>query len=186
MDRHEHYCENIDVFPSSKFLQLGSGKGKKVLIVGEAPAPNGWRKSGKAFYTIDSKLLPTGKNLNKLLESHSLTVETCSFTELVKCYVGKDRKLLKSCGEKCWPIFLKQLKSYDFEVLILLGVKTLELFNNFLNSSIPLGVIFEVNIENRNYKILPLYHPSPISPVGHRNNLKIFKNNKNLLQSVLN
>ncbi len=99
------------------------------MIIGESPAPNGWRKSEKAFYTTEGKLLPTGRNLNKLLVKYGLSVENCGFTELVKCFVGKDRKLLSSCGEKCWSILMKQMESVDSEFLIILGLKTLELFN---------------------------------------------------------
>ena len=80
----EHYCINIDEFPPTKFLQIGRGKGQDILVVGEAPAPNGWRKSGRAFYTPEGKLLPTGRNLNKLLEPFEVTVEDISFTELIK------------------------------------------------------------------------------------------------------
>lgn len=42
MGIREHYCKNVNKFDTSKFLQIGLGKGKKILIVGEAPAPNGW------------------------------------------------------------------------------------------------------------------------------------------------
>lgn len=142
-------------------------------------------KSGRAFYTIDGKLLPTGKNLNTLLEQYDLSVEKCGFTELVKCYVGKDRKLLTKCGTKCWPILLKQLKGYDFKVLIILGVKTLELLNSFLGTSLQIGLLSDIMLDSKAYKILPLYHPSPISPIGHRNNLKIVENNKDLLKNLL-
>lgn len=185
VENHEHYCDSIESFPTDKFLQLGLGVGRKILIVGEAPAPNGWRKSGRAFYTPEGKLLPTGKNLNLLLEEYKLSVETCSFTELVKCYVGKDRKLLTKCGSKCWPIFVTQLNSYAFTFLIILGVKTLELFNLYSSSALPIGEISELIIESKKYKVLPLYHPSPISPIGHKNNLEIVKRNEILLTKLL-
>lgn len=37
------------------------------------------------------------------------------------------------------------------------------------------GNIYEVN----GYKILPIYHPSPISPKSYKGNVPIFKNLKN-------
>jgi uracil-DNA glycosylase family 4 len=187
VQEHEHYCNDIEKYSLNKFLQLGTGKGRKVLIVGESPAPNGWRKSGRAFYTSNGKLLPTGKNLNKVLNKYDLGVENCGFTELVKCFVGKDRYLLNSCGEKCWDIFGKQLKTYNFEFLIILGVKTLELLNKYANTSLKIGVIEDAEINGHTYTFLPLYHPSPISPVGHKNNLEIFKtNNRNITQILAN
>ena len=91
----EHYCEFPNEFPEHKFHQKGIGKGKYVLLVGESPAPNGWRKSGKACYSPEGKLLPTGKRLNELLTEFGLSVEICGFTELSKCFVGKYRKQLQ-------------------------------------------------------------------------------------------
>ena len=181
----EHFCKDVDSFPLDKFLQFGRGKGEKVLILGEAPAPNGWRKSGRAFYTIDGKLLPTGKNLNKLLAEYGLSVEICAFTELVKCFVGKDRKLLDSCGEKCWPIFTKQLISGNYNLIVLLGAKTLEIFNKRLGTSLNVGQLSKIEIENRNYTILPIYHPSPIAPFSHRKNQAIFKKIKSEIYRLI-
>lgn len=171
---YEHYCEDPQNFPIDKYFQKGSGRGKRVLIIGESPAPNGWRKSGRAFYTPEGKLLPTGRNLNKLLAKYKLGVETCGFTELVKCFVGKDRKLLASCGDKCWPILVRQMESVDSRFLIILGVKTLELFNKQTRLSLKIGKIKKAKIEGRFYRILPIYHPSPISPIGHKRNIEIF------------
>lgn len=185
MDDTEHYCETVDTFPPTKFLQLGSGDGKKILILGEAPAPNGWRKSGRAFYTVEGKLLPTGRNLNKLLTPFNLNVEICGFTELVKCYPGKNRKLLESCGEKCWPILLKQLRENSFTLIILLGVKTLEIFSKLINQDIKMGTLTNVTIERKVYKVLPIYHPSPIAPFNHAKNTLIFESQRKILKTLL-
>lgn len=171
---HEHYCSDPQNFPLDKFFQKGIGKGKRILIIGEGPAPNGWRKSGKAFYTPEGKLLPTGRNLNKLLTKYDLDVESCGFTELVKCFVGKDRKLLTSCGDKCWPILVKQMESVDSEILIILGVKTLELFNKLTKLNLEIGNMQKAKIGEQFYTVLPIYHPSPISPIGHKRNIEIF------------
>ncbi|MBP6085452.1 uracil-DNA glycosylase family protein [Candidatus Gracilibacteria bacterium] len=172
---HEHYCHDSTNFPLEKFLQRGSGNGRRILILGEAPAPNGWRKSGKAFYRIDGKLLPTGKNLNLLLAEYQVSVETCAFTELVKCFVGNDRKQLSSCGEKCWLVFLKQLQLLNTNLIISLGVKTLEIFNNQSGYHLEMGVISEVKLDGKQYRFLPIYHPSTINPFNHQKNQAIFE-----------
>lgn len=184
-EKYEHYCKNIQDFPLDKFLQLGSGNGSKVLIIGEAPAPNGWRKSGRAFYTPEGKLLPTGRNLNQLLYELNLSVESCAFTELIKCFVGKDRKLLDICGQKCWPIFLKQLRFGNYKLIIVLGVKTLEILNRLLNTDINIGKLSEVVIEGKSYVMLPIYHPSPIAPFNHKKNIEIFSAYHNTLKQML-
>ncbi len=181
----EHYCENVNRFPLEKFLQRGVGKGKTILIVGEAPAPNGWRKSGRAFYSTDGKLLPTGRNLNKLLLDYNLSAEVCGFTELVKCYIGKDRKLLDDCGRKCWPIFKRQLKSSNYSLIILLGVKTLEIFNKNSNNKIRIGELVQIEINNKSYMLLPIFHPSPIAPFNHKKNQEIFSQLKVKLHKLI-
>lgn len=182
---NDHVCSDIDSFPVNRFLQIGKGKGKDLLILGEAPAPNGWRISGRAFYTVEGKLLPTGKNLNKLLEPLGLDVELCSFTELIKCFVGNDRKLLTECGIKCWPIFLKQLKHQNLKLIMILGVKTLEIFNKLIDSDLTIGQLTEVGIQGISYKILPIYHPSPIAPFNHKKNLEIFTQFHQELKRIL-
>lgn len=170
----EHYCDAISDFPNDKFLQLGSGAGAKILIVGEAPAPNGWRLSGRAFYTVEGKLLPTGRNMNELLVKYGLSVESCAFTELIKCYPGDERKLLKVCGIKCWPIFLRQLEFIKPKLIILLGVKTTEVFNTVSNTTLSMGVVTNLKLAARESKVLPIYHPSPMSPTSRQRNREIF------------
>ena len=181
----EHYCDSVETFPLEKFLQIGTGRGGKVLILGESPAPNGWRISGKAFYNPEGRLLPTGKNLNKLLANFDLSVEICGFTELVKCYIGKERKLLNTCGPRCWPIFLRQIKNKDYLLILILGVKTLDIFNKLLNTHLVIGELTKANIENKGYKVLPIYHPSPIAPFNHSKNTEIFRNLETRLKALI-
>lgn len=170
----EHYCTKIEDFPITKFLQRGIGRGEHILVVGESPAPNGWRVSGKAFYTIEGKLLPTGKRLNELLRTFDLSVETCGFTELAKCIIGKNRHKLKNCSQKTWPIFTRQLSLLPIKLIILLGVKTTEIFNKLAKTELSIGQISKIVIDNNKYVILPIYHPSPINPHGRKKNQAIF------------
>ena len=158
-----------------KFFQKGVGHGQEVLLIGESPAGNGWRKSGKACYTPENKLLPTGNRLNELLRPFNLSVDECSFTELSKCYVGKNRKLLKECSKKCWPIFLKQLNVHQCKFLIILGVHTTNLFNWLSGNCLRVGKLATITLQEKSYIVLPIYHPSPINPHGRQKNKNIFK-----------
>ena len=171
----DHYCQSPDKFPLDRFHQQGTGKGEAILIVGESPAANGWRASGKAFYTSQGKLLPSGRRLNELLLPLGLSVETCGFTELAKCFVGKNRKDLAACCWGCWPIFLKQLKASDYKLIIILGVETSHIFNELAKTSLETGIVAKAVIDNQIYAILPIYHPSPINPHGQRKNKLIFE-----------
>lgn len=184
MDTQIHFCSNADNFPLNKFHQKGTGVGERVLLVGESPAPNGWRLSGKACYDSNGKLLATGKRLNQFLSNINLSVEICGFTELAKCYVGKDRKILDKCCVGCWSIFKKQIKTVDYKLLIILGVKTLEIFNKLCNSQLKTGVLADVVIDGKNYKVLGTYHPSPVNPYSQKKNLEIMQKVKNSLLAV--
>lgn len=159
----QHICNNISKFSLDKFFQRGANRGKKVLIVGESPALNGWIKSGKAFYTIDGKLVPSGRNLNKLLLQLGLSVDICGFTEIVKCFLGKNRKTIVECGKKCWPIFLKQLESE--------GKETGRVFNEILDNNFEIGKLSKVKISQRDY-----------TPFNHKRNTEILM----LLNNELN
>ena len=72
IDIEIHKCnlcsDMIEKFPNSKTVSVG--KINDIVILGEAPANNGWRKSGIAWYDINHKLLPSGLVLQKLLYYH--------------------------------------------------------------------------------------------------------------------
>ncbi len=157
---HEHHCTDPSSFPTDKFLQVGTGKGARVLLVGESLAPNGWRNSGRAFYSSTGDLIASGKNLNALLQEFGLTVETCGFTDLIKCYVGDDKRLKLRCGQRCWPIFKRQLESQDFRLIITLGAVTLEVLNRALKTTCPMGQVSTAHIDNKHYLLFPIYHTS--------------------------
>ena len=181
----EHYCEFPNEFPEHKFHQKGIGKGKYVLLVGESPAPNGWRKSGKACYSPEGKLLPTGKSLNELLTEFGLSVEICGFTELSKCFVGKYRKQLQICSQKCWPILLRQLASSKYKLLVILGVETLRIFNFISGLNLQIGKLEKALVGNKEYSVLAIFHPSPINPNGRVKNKEIFQRLQTSLNKII-
>lgn len=179
-----HVCGDIESFPLNKFHQRGTGNGCKVLILGESPAPNGWIVSGKACYRSDGKILPTGKRLNEYLGPFGLSVEMCGFTELSKCFVSK-RSELESCGKKCYPILINQIKGAGYELIVVLGVKTTEIYSEIVGVDLPVGRISNVDIQGKSYKILPIFHPSPINPTGHAKNIALFKKHRTEIVSLL-
>lgn len=179
-----HICDSVESFPIDKFHQLGKGRGCKLLIVGESPAPNGWVVSGIACYRPDGKILPTGKRLNELLAPFDLSVEECGFTELVKCFVSK-RTELKSCAKKCLPILLKQLKGTEYKLIVILGVQTTKIFSDILDQELIVGEIQDVIFNRTSYAVLPIYHPSPINPRGQGLNKEIIKRNFKEITSLL-
>ena len=184
-NNEEHFCDDVDNFPTEKYLQSGVGAGKRILIVGESPAENGWRKSGKAFYTSEGKLLPTGVRLNELLIEYSLEVSTCGFTELSKCYVGANRKILSDCCKKCWPILEKQINRGDYRLVITLGVIPAQIIAEILEKEINMGEMTEILIGGKMRKLLPIYHPSPVNPFGRAKNKQIFDKYRSEIREIL-
>ncbi len=167
-----------------KYFQKGEGRGRRILIVGESVAAKGW-SSGKACYTKDGKLLATGRRLNELLESFDLSVEICSFTELVKCCLGKDRKLLAKQAVKYWPIFLRQVGRLRPSLIITLGVETVKIFNDLAKGEAEIGEISKVKLGLKTYRVLPIWHPSPRNPWGREKNKEIFKKHGRVIQGFL-
>lgn len=165
-------CSNmVEKFPNSKTVSLG--KQKDVVILGEAPANNGWRKSGIAWYDINHKLLPSGVVLQKLLNLINLTIEDTYFIEAIKCY-PIDKKYLNKCSINCKKFLFMQLEEIKPKVILSLGYSATRtiLDVKYKRFSDVVGKVFDVN----GYKVIPIYHPSPISPLSYKGNEEIFKN----------
>ncbi len=153
------------------------GKNNEILLVGETPSNKGWRKSGIAWYDCNGKLLPSGIILQKLLDIIELKLEDTSFVEAIKCY-PKDRKYLPICRNNCYDYLLAQIKELNPRVILTLGSEATKsiLRINFKRFKGIVGKQFILD----NYRIIPIYHPSPISPLGYKGNIEIFKSIKKI------
>ena len=179
VDKKVYSCKScdklVDKFPDDVTVFLGKDNG--IVLVGEAPANNGWRKSHKLWIDLNGKVLPSGLVLQKLFDIIDRNIFETTFLESVKCY-PLDRKNLKTCSSNCKNIMLEQLKILNPKLIITLGeFPTRNLldfkFNKFAD---VVGKIYEVN----DYKILPIYHPSPISPKSYTGNIPIFEKLRNM------
>lgn len=178
-----HVCHDVQAVSCDIFHQRGTGKGTRVLLIGESPAASGWHE-GYACRTKKGTLLATGRRLNELLESFDLSADTCGFTELSKCYIT-DRKNLLQCSLKCWPLFLALLEKEQYKLLIILGVHTTALTEKLTGISLQMGELASITIHNQAYTILPIYHPSPINPQGRSKNKEIFKRKKLAIAEIV-
>jgi DNA polymerase len=168
-------CIHRENFPPT-FTYLGTNN--KMLLLGEAPAKNGWRISGKAWYEPNGKITASGKILKKLLKEIDLVLEDLSFTEAVKC-TPCSPKHLKECGKNCQPFLIDQLKIMNPQIIIPLGVRATELllppFKKFSDVvGLPHKTKFGI--------VVPIYHPSPVSPIGYKSNLPIMQTIKKLIE----
>ncbi len=174
VDNEIHKCnlcsDMVEKFPNSKTVSIGVRN--DIVILGEAPANNGWRKSGVAWYDINHKLLPSGIILQKLLNEIGLKIEDTYFLEAIKCY-PKDRKFLSKCSTNCKNYLIKQLDIIKPKIILSLGDAATRSILDFKYGKFKdvVGQTFEIN----GYKIIPIYHPSPISPMSYKGNIEIFK-----------
>ena len=122
IDNRIHNCSLctglVDKFPNSPTLYLG--KDNDILLIGEAPANNGWRKSGLLWRDTTGKMLPSGVVLQKLFDVIDRQVLDTSFLEAVKCY-PLERKNLKICSNNCKQYMLEQIKIINPKIIITLG-----------------------------------------------------------------
>ena len=160
----------VDKFPNDTTVFIG--KDNEIVLVGEAPANNGWRKSHKLWKDVNDKILPSGVVLQKLFNIINKDIFETTFLESVKCY-PLERKNLKLCSKNCKDIMLRQLKILNPKLIITLGeFPTRNLLDfKFDKFKDVVGNIYEIN----GYKILPIYHPSPISPKSYTGNVPIFE-----------
>lgn len=164
-------CNNlVDKFPNDATVFIG--KDQTIVLVGESPANNGWRKSHKLWCDINGKVLPSGVVLQKLFCIIDRDIFETTFLESVKCYPLM-RKNLKTCSSNCKNIMLEQLRILNPKLIITLGEFSTRNILNFKFNKFAdvVGNIYEVN----GYKILPIYHPSPVSPKSYKGNIPIFK-----------
>lgn len=168
-------CSNmVEKFLTGKTISIG--KTNDIVILGEAPANNGWRKSGIAWYDSNHKLLPSGVVMQRLLDLIDLKLEDTYFMEAIKCY-PINRNYLKKCGENCRSFLIKQLEVIQPKVILSLGdaaTKTIlniqyHKFGEVVGKEFFLGDIC----------VIPIYHPSPISPKSYTGNVAIFQELKN-------
>lgn len=168
-------CKNLDLCsPTYTYL----GKDNRILILGEAPAKNGWRISGRAWYEPSGKITATGKILKQLLSEIGLKLEDLSFTEAVKC-TPVAPKFLKECGKNCSSFLKSQIEILKPEIIVPLGVRATELvLGKFKNFSDVVGKVHKTEFG----LVIPIYHPSPISPVGYKANVPIMRLIKEVLK----
>ena len=175
IDNEIHKCtkcgDMIEKFPNNMTVSIGNIN--DIVILGEAPANNGWRKSGIAWYDINHKLLPSGVVLQKLLDELNLKIEDTYFLETIKCY-PKNRKYVNKCSENCKKYLFKQLDIIKPKMVLSLGdAATKSILNiKYKKFSDVVGKKYDVN----GYIVIPIYHPSPISPLSYKGNIEIFKN----------
>ena len=172
-------CEDM-IEKSNNDTTIHYGNDTKIIIVGEAPANNGWRKSGKCWYGSDGKITGSGRVMEKLLTNIGLKLEDITFVEAVKCY-SIERKSLTKCKENCYEYLQRQLAILKHELILTLGdmaTKSLLRDIKYKNYKEVVGKIHNMKIDELQINVLPIYYPSPIS---YKDNTSIFETVRNCI-----
>lgn len=165
-------CGNLE-----KLTCDSTKKGKSnILVLGESPAKDGWIVTGRPFYNKEGKLQASGKILNKLLNLINIELEDINFTEVCKCIIS-DRKRLRECSNNCKSILFQQIEEFDCNIILTMGQYPSEVMLGFKIEKLSqvVGKKWNIVIKNRNYTVIPIYHPSPASPFSYKGNEPIFK-----------
>lgn len=164
-------CGNLPKLTENS-VQLGK---TKFIIIGESPAKDGWIESKRAFYNTAGKLQGTGRVLEKLLNNIGLSINDIYFTECCKCII-EDRRKLEKCSKNCMPILAEQLNNLPCEIILTMGVHPTQaiLQTKIKKFADYVGKEFDISLGNKNYKLIPIYHPSPLNPKGYKENIPIF------------
>lgn len=148
------------------------GDNNDIVIVGEAPARTGWVKSGVAWHNTDGKLLPSGVIMQKLLAILDKELLSVTFLEAIKCFPS-DRRYLKKLAQLYQPTLERQIQILRPKLVLTMGaIPTQMLIDQPLQRLTDVvGKSFSVH----GTRIIPIFHPSPISPRGYKDNVPIFE-----------
>lgn len=158
------------------------GQRDDILLIGEAPAKNGWRISGKVWRDAHGNMIASGRRLQKLLSLCGLELLDCPFTEAVKCY-PTSRNCLRDATRRCFSILEAQLTLLSPKIVIPLGKAPTE---TLLADKAPfaalVGKTHMLRVNGQTIAVFPIYHPSPASPLSWKGNVELMPRLVSLIQ----
>ncbi len=163
----------------------GNPETASIVLIGEAPGEN-----------EDLQGIPfvgrAGKLLNEFLTQANLSREKDLYIiNTVKCRPPGNRVPTTTEKEACRDFLLSQIEIINPKIILLCGATALK---SFVKEKVPIskirGKIIEIEVRNRKYSAIPIFHPSyllrnhSIEPNSPRDlMLKDLKKVKNLISS---
>lgn len=149
---HDNVCPSLR--ESATQLVLGDGNpDADIVFIGEAP--------GKAE---DEQGLPfvgaSGRFLNEMLDAAGLVRSDVYITNIVKYRPPGNRDPLPEEKRAFWPYLLRQLEIIDPKVIITLGRHSGAAFIPDLTISRDHGHAKRVRFHDKEFLVIPLYHPA--------------------------
>ncbi|MFH1451955.1 MAG: uracil-DNA glycosylase [archaeon] len=157
--------KRTELFKNCTNIVVGKGNlNADILFVGEAPGRN-----------EDLEGLPfvgaAGKNLDKLLDSVSLSLEDVYVANILKCRPPENRDPLPDEIRAHTPWLLKQIRDMKPKVVCSLGNYATKFFLALGDvdkmATMPgitqvHGKVKEISIEGVSFRLIPLFHPAAI------------------------
>jgi uracil-DNA glycosylase family 4 len=159
-----------------------SAVGRPILVVGEAPAADGWWVTGRAFYrrTAAGRLVlsRTGANLNDCLAVLGAAIEDVGFVEAVRCRPDKPGPWHpgEPVRRRCREFLGRHLFLTRPKLVLPLGLTATASCLEVAFAQRPatleavVGTAWEWSASWGSCWILPLYHPSPVNGARWRRN----------------
>lgn len=170
-----------DLRESATQLVLGDGNpDADIVFIGEAP---GKKEDEQGLPFVGA----SGRFLNEMLEAAGLVRADVYITNIVKYRPPNNRDPSPEEKKEFWPFLVRQLEIIDPKVIITLGRHSMENFIPDATISAQHGQAQEVTLYDRNYLVIPLYHPAAALYNGSMRSVLIedFLAAKQLADSVL-
>ena len=107
-----------------------------------------------------------------------MKLEDIYFLEAIK-YFPKERKYLDVCGTNCRKYLLLQLNEIKPKIVLALGDKATKTILNIKYKNFNKVVDKQFIVDD--FIVIPIYHPSPISPKSYTGNIDIFKKLRDII-----
>lgn len=133
----------------------GNPETAKIILIGEAPGEN-----------EDLQGIPfvgrAGKLLNEFLAKAHLSRENDLYIiNTVKCRPPENRVPTDAEKKACRHFLESQIKIINPQLILLCGATALK---SFIKSKLPIsktrGEILEIQVDNKTFKAMPIFHPS--------------------------
>lgn len=135
-------------------LVMGDGNlDADIVFIGEAPGKNE-DLQGLPFVGV------AGKFLNEMLAAAGMDRQDVYITNIVKYRPPNNRDPLPEEKVAFWPHLLEQLEIIDPKVVITLGRHSMEYFLPGMKIGEIHGEPRQIELDNREITIMPLFHPA--------------------------
>lgn len=146
----DHACRELA--SGAKSLVMGSGNlDADIVMIGEAPGKKE-DETGKPFVGA------SGKFLDQMLDSVGLSRSDIYITNIVKYRPPDNRDPSPDEKRAFWPYLESQLAIIQPKAVVTLGRHSMECFLPGEKISLLHGQV--IDLDGRDYSIIPLYHPA--------------------------